>query len=422
MVDSGSTAWILMATAMVILMTAPGLALFYGGLVSERNVLSTLMHSFFILCLISVQWVLWGYSLAFGTSIGGIVGGLDLVGLGPLLGNALEGTGIPDLAFAMFQGAFAIITVALITGAFAERINFGAFVLFALLWATLVYDPLAYWVWGGGFLMQLGVLDFAGGTVVHISSGVSALIAALVVGRRRGFPEKVSEPHNLPFTVMGASLLWFGWFGFNAGSALAAGPLAALALVTTNTAAGAAGLTWALLDWRFRGKPTVLGTATGAVAGLVAITPAAGFVSVLGALAIGVGGSVASYWGVNVLKARLGYDDTLDVFGVHGLAGTWGALATGLFATTSVNPAGADGLFYGNAAQLGLQALGVVVGWAVAAVGTFIILKVVGALVSLRVPEEHEEKGLDESLHGEVAYRYTMPTGSIAQWTMHERR
>ncbi|HXG65672.1 MAG TPA: ammonium transporter, partial [Blastocatellia bacterium] len=393
---------------------APGLALFYGGLVSQRNVLSTLMHSFFMLCLISIQWVMLGYTLSFGTDMGGFIGGLDYLffnGVGP---DPNTGATIPHLAFAMYQAVFAIITVALITGAFAERMKFSAFVIFSLLWATLIYDPLAHWVWGGGWLMKLGALDFAGGTVVHISSGVSALVAALVIGRRVSYPEKVLPPHNLTLTVIGGALLWFGWFGFNAGSALGASGLAAVAFAVTNTAAAAAGLTWAFIEWVFRGKPTVLGVVTGAVAGLVAITPAAGYVTVPASLAIGFGASVICYMGINSLKPRFGYDDTLDVFGVHGLGGTWGAIATGIFASKAVNPAGADGLLYGNSAQLVNQLIGVLAGWALAGVGTFIILKAVGLVTSLRVTEEEEYAGLDVALHGEVAYNMLTPGMSSA--------
>jgi Amt family ammonium transporter len=317
---------------------------------------------------------------------------------------------------------FAIITVALITGAFAERIKFGAFVLFSLLWATLVYDPLAHWVWGGGWLMKLGALDFAGGTVVHISSGVSALVAAIVIGKRIGYPKRVLPPHNLSYTLIGASLLWFGWFGFNAGSALGASGLAASAFATTNTAAAVAGLTWAFIEWAFRGKPTVLGAATGAVAGLVAITPAAGYVTVGAALAIGAGASIVCYLGINKIKARFGYDDTLDVFGVHGLGGTWGAIATGIFASKAVNPAGADGLLYGNARQVWIQLIGVGAGWLLAGVGTLVILKLVGAIMPLRVTEEEEITGLDVALHGEVAYNLLGPgmTGGSGVSATHE--
>src|SRR5262245_5305183 len=319
-ISAGDTAWLLSSAALVMLMLVPGLALFYGGLVSQRNVLSTLMHSFFLLCLISVQWILWGYSLSFGGDRGGLIGGVDyLVFKGVGQEAAAGAPTVPHMAFAMYQAMFAAITVALITGAFAERMKFAAFALFSILWATIVYDPLAHWVWGGGWLMKMGALDFAGGTVVHVSSGVSALVAAVVIGKRVGYPQKMLPPHNLSLTVMGASLLWFGWFGFNAGSALSASGLAANAFAVTNTAAAMAGLTWVAIEYFHRGKPTVLGIVTGAVAGLVAITPASGYVSVPAAIAIGIGASCVCYLGVNTVKSRFGYDDSLDVFGVHGL-------------------------------------------------------------------------------------------------------
>jgi ammonium transporter, Amt family len=404
-VNAGDTAWLLCSTAMVMLMTAPGLALFYGGLVSHRNILSTLMHSFFMICLISIQWVLFGYSLSFGTDSHGMIGGLNFVLFNGVGTEPISNGSVPHLAFAMYQSMFAVITVALITGSFAERMRFSAFILFSLLWATLIYDPLAHWVWGGGWLMKLGTLDFAGGTVVHISSGVSALIAAIMIGRRRGYPEK-TEPHNLTLTLIGASLLWFGWFGFNAGSALSSGGLAAIAFATTNTAAATAGLTWAAIEWFYRGKPTVLGAISGAVAGLVAITPASGYVSVASAMIIGIVAGFACYWGVNALKPKFGYDDALDVFGVHGIGGTWGAIATGLFASKAVNPAGADGFFRGNPEQLLNQNIGVLSCWLVASVGTFVILKVVSAFSPLRVSEEEEKIGIDLAFHGEIGYRY----------------
>ncbi len=403
-IDSGDTAWLLISTALVMLMTAPGLALFYGGLVGQRNVLSTLMHSFFMICLISVQWVLWGYSFSFGSDLGSIIGGFDFLGFTGVGPAPQAGATVPHLAFAMYQGMFAVITVALISGAFAERMRFPAFVLFSLLWATLVYDPLAHWVWGGGWLMQLGALDFAGGTVVHISSGVSALVAALVVGRRNGYPLQVEPPHNIPFTLIGAGLLWFGWFGFNAGSALAANGVAALAFAVTHVSAAAGGLAWAGIEWVRRGKPSVVGTVSGAVAGLVGITPAAGYVSIPSALLIGLGATLVCYAGVTVLKPRFGYDDTLDVFGIHGLGGTWGAIATGLFASKAVNPAGADGLFHGNPGQLTAQIISVLAVAALSAAATFVILKVVAAVTPLRVTRRDEYSGLDLALHGETAY------------------
>ncbi|MEW6192462.1 MAG: ammonium transporter [Bacillota bacterium] len=406
-VDTGDTAWILTASALVMLMT-PGLALFYGGMARRKNVLNTIMISFIILGLVSVQWVLWGYSLAFGPDKGHLIGdlswlGLSGVGLDP--NPDYSGT-IPHQLFMVFQLMFAIITAALITGSVVERMRFPAFLAFALLWTTFVYDPLAHWVWGvGGWLRNLGALDFAGGTVVHISSGVSGLVAALVLGRRRGYGTEPMLPHNLPLTVLGAGLLWFGWFGFNAGSALAANGLAASAFVVTNTAAAAAALSWVLAEWLHHGKPTVLGAASGCVAGLVAITPASGFVGPLPAVVIGLVAGVICYLAVAVLKPRLGYDDALDAFGVHGVGGTWGALATGLFASKAVNSAGADGLFFGNAAQLGPQIIGVLATWAFAATATFIILKLVGVFTPLRASEEEEALGLDVAQHGEEAYR-----------------
>ena len=405
-VDKGDTAWLLTSAALVLMMTAPGLALFYGGMVRQKNALATLMHSFIIMAVISIQWVLWGYSLAFGPDIGGLVGSLEWVGLSGVGQEpfATYSKTVPHQAFMIFQMMFAIITPALITGAFAERKKFSAFLLFTVLWATFVYDPLAHWVWAdGGWLRNLGALDFAGGTVVHISSGVSALVCAIVLGKRRGYGHQPMQPHNLPMTVMGAAMLWVGWFGFNAGSALEASGLAATAFLTTNTGAAAAALGWMFTEWTSRGKPTVLGAASGAVAGLVAITPAAGFVGPVSAIVIGAVAGGLCYTACN-LKSRLGYDDSLDVVGVHGVGGTWGAIATGLFASTAVNAAGADGLFFGNPGQLVTQVLAVVATVALAVIGTFVILKVVDALVGLRVSEEDEVAGLDLSQHSETAY------------------
>jgi Amt family ammonium transporter len=407
-IDKGDTAWLLTSSALVLLMTAPGLALFYGGLVRQKNALATLMQSFIIMALISVQWVLWGYSLAFGPDKGGIIGGLEWVGLRGVGAEPFEAYAktIPHQVFMLFQMMFAIITPALITGAFAERKKFSAFILFTLLWATFVYDPLAHWVWGdGGWLKKLGALDFAGGTVVHISSGVSALVCAIMLGKRRGYGHQPMPPHNLPLSVVGAALLWFGWFGFNAGSALEANALAASAFLATNTAAAAAALGWMFTEWMSRGKPTVLGAASGAVAGLVAITPASGFVGPVASIIIG---AVAGFFCYNAcnFKSKLGYDDSLDVVGVHGVGGTWGALATGLFATKLVNDAGGDGLFYGNPGQLWTQILAVVATMALSVVGTAIILKIVDAIVGLRVSDEDEEAGLDLSQHSETAYSF----------------
>jgi Amt family ammonium transporter len=405
-IDSGDTAWVLVSSALVLLMTAPGLALFYGGMVRQKNALGTLMQSFIVLALISLQWVLWGYSLAFGPDKGGIIGGLEWMGLRGVgqTPNADYAATIPHQAFMLFQMMFAVITPALITGAFAERKKFSTFIVFILLWATFVYDPLAHWVWGvGGWLRNLGALDFAGGTVVHISSGVSALAAAIIIGKRKGYGHQPMPPHNLPMTVMGASLLWFGWFGFNAGSALAANGLAAHAFTTTNTATAAAALAWMFTEWSSRGKPTVLGAASGAVAGLVAVTPAAGFVTPMASIVIGAVAGALCYTACN-LKSRLGYDDSLDVVGVHGVGGTWGALATGLFATKLVNDGGGDGLLYGNPKQFWIQLIAVLVTWVLAFVMTTIILKVLDAIMGLRVSEDDELSGLDLSQHSETAY------------------
>jgi Amt family ammonium transporter len=403
-IDTGDTAWLLVSTALVMLMT-PGLAFFYGGMSRKKNVLGTIMHSFMLLCVVSVVWVLWGYTLAFGPDKGGIIGSLAWFGLSGVGQNpAPMAPTVPHLAFMMFQGMFAIITPALITGAFAERIKFSSFILFSVLWVTFVYAPLAHWVWGGGWIgSKLGTLDFAGGTVVHISSGIAAITAAVIIGKRKGFPHEPMHPHNLPLTILGAALLWFGWFGFNAGSALSSNGLAALAFVTTNTAAGAAAFIWAMVEWVHRGKPTALGVVSGAVAGLVAITPAAGFVSPISAIMIGGMAGLLCYIAVN-LKPKIGYDDSLDVLGIHGVGGTWGALATGLFASTVVNSGGADGLFFGNPSLLRAQLGAVVATYVFVFVFTLVILKVVDWTLGLRISEEDEETGLDYTQHGESGY------------------
>ncbi len=400
--DTGDTAWLLISTALVMLMT-PGLALFYGGMARRKNVLNTIMLSFVILCVISVQWVLWGYSLAFGPDKGGVIGGLDFLGLRGVGLEPVEGQTIPHMLFMMFQGMFAIITPALITGAFVERFKFSTFLIFTVLWATLVYDPLAHWVWGKGWLVGLGALDFAGGTVVHISSGISALAAALMVGKRRGVGSEPMHPNNLPMTIIGAALLWFGWFGFNAGSALTSGGVAVNAFVVTNTAAAMAAFAWLVVEWMHRGKPTALGTVTGAVAGLVAITPASGYVGPMSSIVIGIGAGVFCYLGVVKLKAKFGYDDSLDVFGVHGIGGTWGAVATGLFATASL-PGSSDGLLYGNLNQFLVQLLATVSTWIFAFVLTCLILFILKVTIGLRVSDEDEVTGLDLALHGESGY------------------
>jgi len=407
-IDSGDTAWMLTSSALVLMMTAPGLALFYGGLVRSKNGLATIMQSFVLMAMISVQWVLWGYTLAFGPDHGHLIGGLDWIGLAGVGGdpNPDYAATIPHQCFMIYQCMFAVITPALITGAFAERMKFSAFLLFSLLWATFIYDPLAHWVWGKGGWMGaagIGALDFAGGTVVHISSGISALAAVFVMGKRLGYPREPMPPHNLPFSVVGAAMLWVGWFGFNAGSALGANALATSAFVATNTGAAAAALSWMYAEWAVRGRPTVLGAASGAVAGLVAITPAAGFVGPVSSIIIGGIGGVVCFTACN-LKGRFGYDDSLDVVGVHGVGGTTGAILTGLFASKAVNPAGADGLFFGNPAQLGIQLLAVGVTLVFAFVGAFVLLKIVDAVVGLRVEEEDEVVGLDLSQHGETAY------------------
>lgn len=407
MINSGDTAWILISTALVMMMTAPGLAFFYGGLVRRKNVLATMMQSFFVLCLISIQWILWGYSLSFGPDQGHIIGslawaGLKGVGMAP---NPDYAATIPHLLFMVYQMMFAVITPGLITGAFAERMKFSTYAVFTLLWATLVYDPVCHWVWGaGGWLRNMGALDFAGGTVVHMSSGISALVCALYLGKRRGYGKEPMSPHNLPLVVLGACLLWFGWFGFNAGSALAANGLAVSAFIATNTAAAAAALTWMFIEWKIIGKPTILGGATGAVAGLVAITPAAGFVSPLSSICIGILVGCVCYTAVAVIKLKFDYDDSLDAFGVHGVGGTVGALATGLFAQKIINPAGNNGLLFGNPGQFGVQALGGLVTIVYSVAVTFILLKVLDAVMGLRVTDEEEVVGLDITQHEESAY------------------
>ncbi|MGB9736337.1 MAG: ammonium transporter [bacterium] len=403
--SAGDTAFVLIATALVMLMT-PGLALFYGGMVKKKNVLATIMQSFILLAVISIQWVLWGYTLSFGPDIHGIIGslkwfGLDHVGLSP---DPVYAPTIPHEVFMIFQMMFAVITPGLITGAFAERMKFKTFLLFAVLWATLVYDPIAHWVWGdGGWIHKLGALDFAGGTVVHISSAISALAAVIVIGKRHNYGKEHTPPHNLTMTIIGASLLWFGWFGFNAGSALAANAIAGSAFVVTNIAAAGATLGWLFAEWIRSGKPTMLGAVSGAVAGLVAITPAAGYVGPISAIIIGFIAGILCYFAVT-LKPKLGYDDALDVVGVHGVGGTFGALATGLFASITINAAGANGLFYGNPKQLLIQLIAVIVTIVYGFIVTFIILKVLDWAIGLRVSQEEEIMGLDITQHGEEGY------------------
>jgi Amt family ammonium transporter len=406
--NPADTAFVLVSAALVMLMT-PGLALFYGGMVRSKNVLATVMQNFILLGVIGVQWALFGYSLAFGPDVGHFTGslawiGLSGVGLEPF--KAYSAT-IPHQTFMIYQAMFAIITPALITGAFAERLKFGTFLVFMVLWATLVYDPIAHWVWGdGGWLKNLGALDFAGGTVVHINAGIAALAAALVVGRRQGYGNHTTEafiPHNLGMTVLGAALLWFGWFGFNAGSALASGALASSAFTATHLATCGATLSWVGTEWLIRGKPTTLGAASGAVAGLVAITPAAGFVGPMSAILVGLVAGVVCYLAV-LAKPKLGYDDSLDVVGVHCVGGIWGALATGLFASKLVNPAGGDGLFFGNPQQLLIQFIAVVATLAFSFVISFILFKILNATMGLRVSPEDEVAGLDLTEHQESGY------------------
>ncbi len=401
MINSGDTAWVLVSAALVILMT-PAVGFFYGGMVRKKNILSTIMMCFAILMVISLQWVLFGYTLAFGPTIRGLIGNfkyLGLIGVGQLPDVGYAAT-IPALVFMIFQAAFAIVTPSLIVGAFVERIKFSSFLLFSALWATIVYDPVAHWVWGvGGWLRTLGALDFAGGTVVHVTAGMSALAIALIIGKRKGYGKDNMEPSNIPIVVLGAVLLWFGWFGFNGGSALAANGIAASAFVVTNTAAAAAATMWMLLSWIHR-RPSVLGVATGAVVGLVAITPASGFVDPLSAIAIGAVASVISYY-VIVLRMTLRIDESLDAFACHGMGGAWGAIATGIFASKAINPGGANGLIFGNPGQVWVQLVAVVATASFAFVVTLVLAKAVDMLVGLRVKENEELVGLDISQHAE---------------------
>lgn len=405
MIDTGNTAWVLTCTGLVMLMT-PGLAFFYGGMVRRKNILGVLMQCFIVLCVLTLQWVLFGYSLAFSPGnrfIGDLSWfGLHGVGTAPYPDYA---PGIPHEAFMIFQAMFAIITPALIIGAFAERMRFSAFLIFTLLWATFVYDPVCHWIWGtGGWLRELGVVDFAGGAVVHINAGIAALVTTLVIGKRTGYGNRPMPPHNIPFTVLGTALLWFGWFGFNAGSALAANGLAVHALVVTHVAAAAGGLTWALLEWIYTGKPTVFGTITGSVAGLATITAASGYVDVIAAMAIGFVASLVCFVCVSILKPRMGYDDSLDAFGVHGVGGILGIIATGLFASKAINPAGPDGALFGNSQQLLVQLIAVAAVTLYSLVATYVIYKVVNLFITVRVPSKDELLGLDLTQHNETAY------------------
>lgn len=401
-IDTGNTAWVLVAAAMVFFMT-PGLALFYGGMARSKNVLSTIMQSFFLIGVISVEFMLIGYTLIFGDDVHGIIGSLHKIGLMGTENSILEGANIPEMAFIAFQCMFAIITPAIMSGSITGRMRFAPFVVFAIIWSIFIYNPMAHWVWGGGFLANLGALDFAGGLVIHVLSGVSGLVLCLLLGRRRGYGRMPMLPHHLPMTVLGGAMLWFGWFGFNAGSALGASTLAANAVLTTQMSAAIGIVGWVLVERYHRGKPTVLGAVSGGVSGLVAITPAAGFVTPVAAIPIGFVGAICCYVAVAVLKSKFGYDDSLDAFGIHGVGGMWGAIATGLFATVSVNPDGADGLFYGGNLLIP-QLISLVVAIALAIIGTTIIFKVVSLFMDMRVSISAESLGIDISEHGEGAY------------------
>lgn len=412
MFNAGDTAWVLISAALVFIMT-PGLALFYGGMVRSKNVLTTIMQSMFVLGLISVEWVILGYAMTFGTDVSGFIGSLDKIGLAGVGMQIMEGGTIPELAFVAFQCMFAALTPALITGAFAERLRFSAFCFFILLWAVFIYNPMAHWVWGGGFLSKLGALDFAGGLVIHILSGVSGLTICLLLGKRHGYGHVAMLPHNLPMSVLGAALLWFGWFGFNAGSALGANALAANAFVATQAAAAAGLVGWVLAEWYINKKPTVLGAISGCIAGLVAITPAAGFVGPMASVFIGLIGGLVCYTAVAVMKHRLGYDDSLDAFGIHGIGGTWGSIATGIFATTAINPAGANGLIYGETHLFIAQVISTVVAYALAICGSYVLYKIVDHFISMRVDEAEEIAGLDLVEHGERGYSNGTLVGSV---------
>ena len=401
--NSGDTAWMIVSTALVMMMTPAGLALFYGGMSRYKNLLNTIAMTVAAYCLASVVWVVWGYSLAFGPDKAGVIGGLDhlmLAGIGP---DSLSGT-IPTFVFLLFQMTFAAITVALVLGSVVDRLKFSSWLVFTLIWVTVVYCPIAHWVWGGGWMAKMGALDFAGGNVVHINAGVAGLVLCLVLGKRKGYGREAMFPSSIALTALGAALLWFGWFGFNAGSQLAADGLAGSAFLVTNTSAALAGLAWMFAEWMSTGKPTVLGLASGIVAGLVSITPAAGFVNLTGALVIGLVAGVFGYFSVSVLKNRIGYDDSLDAFGVHGMCGLWGALATGLFADPKIN-ANAAGLFYGNPGQLWIQVVSILGTIAYTAVATVVVVYVTRALTGgLRVDGDSEVVGLDNAIHGERAF------------------
>ncbi len=402
MLNAGDTAWVLVATGLVALMTPAGLALFYGGMSRTKNILNTMSMSFVTFAIASIVWVLWGYTLSFGPDVSGVIGNLSKLFLNGISIHTLKGT-IPELLFVAFQGTFAGITIALASGSVVGRMKFSTWCIISVLWLTFVYAPVAHWVWGGGFLASDGALDFAGGTVVHINAGIAGLVMALMLGKRKGYRKEPFFPSSVVLTVLGAALLWFGWFGFNAGSELAADGRAALALLVTNTSASAATITWILIEWLTAGKPTMLGAASGAVAGLVAITPAAGYVNVLGSIIIGIGAGFTGWFGVFILKNKLGYDDALDAFGVHGLCGIWGAIATGIFALKSCG--GVPGLIDGNPMQVLIQLKAVVVTIVYSALGTFIIYKIASTMTNgARVSDEAESEGLDKALEGESGF------------------
>lgn len=410
-INSGDTAWVLISAALVFIMT-PAVALFYGGMVRSKNVLTTIMQSLFVLGVVSIEFILIGYTMIFSSDIGGLIGDLSKIGLAGVGYNILEGATIPELAFVAFQCMFAALTPALITGAFAERMKFKGFAILMLLWAVFIYNPMAHWVWGGGFLAQLGALDFAGGLVIHILSGVSGLTICILLGKRRGYGKSAMVPHNIPMTVLGASLLFIGWYGFNAGSALGANELAANAFVVTHVAATAGILGWVSIEWYRSGKPTILGAVSGAIAGLVAITPAAGYVAVLPSVFIGFIGGGICYGSVAILREKFGYDDSLDAFGVHGVGGMWGAIATGLWATVSINPAGANGLFYGDTSLFFAQIISIVIAIIFAVVGSTVLYKIVNSFVTIRADENEEIVGLDIVEHGERGYNAGIFAGS----------
>lgn len=402
-INTGDTAWIIVATALVMMMTPAGLALFYGGMSRSKNLLNTFAMTIVAYCLASIIWVIWGYTLSFGPDTGGLIGGLDHLFLDGIGVNSVSGT-IPTFVFVLFQMTFAGITVALVLGSIVDRMKFSAWVIFSILWLTVVYCPVAHWVWGGGWMAEMGALDFAGGNVVHINAGIAGLVLSLMLGKRKGYGKEPMFPSSVTLTAVGAALLWFGWFGFNAGSELAADGVAASAFLVTNTSAAVAGLSWMFAEWVISKKPTVLGLASGVVAGLVSITPAAGFVDLKAALVIGLLAGILGYFSVSVLKNKLGYDDSLDAFGVHGMCGMWGAVATGLFATPAITE-GAKGLFYGNPGQLWIQVISIIATIAYSAVGTFIVVLITKVLArGLRVEENQEVEGLDQAIHGERAF------------------